>query len=140
MLVSPTDTPTTIHSVVNLASVLTPPLALIAAEIDYTPAGLATASVLRLTACVGGGTLSGLAAPAQGQLLLVCNISTDPIDKIVLLHEDGGSLAANRFLIGPSLVYDAVDPTDTVSFTIPPAGSVWLWYDLDSARWRKVGA
>ncbi len=138
MLVSPTLDLVTVQGVFNLASVLSPLAPLVAAEVDYTPLGIATASVLRLAACVGGGTLSGIAAPAQGQLLLLVNISTDPLDKISLLHEDAGSVAANRFRIGPSLVYDAVDATDAVSFTLPPDGAALLWYDLDTARWRTI--
>lgn len=101
--------PEVVQAGLYLASVLTPSAPLGATEADYTPSGsgLPTASVLRLTACPGGGTLSGLAAPLRGQLLLVCNISQHVGDVIVLLRDDPSSTAANRFLwgrtLGPSL-------------------------------------
>ena len=124
MLVSPIPPPFRIIGALDLVGVLTPFDPLAAVVHDFTPLRLESVSVLRLIACPGGGTVSGLVAPSQSQQLLVFNISTAEADRITLLPQDAGSSAANRFA-GPLLV-------------LPPDGAVMLWYDLASARWRMV--
>lgn len=139
MLVEAAGIPTTVHAAFNFASVLTPPLALGAAEVDYTPMGLDTASVLRLTAHTAGSTLSGLLAPTLGQLLLVLNISTPTADYITLLSQAASSLAPNRFIVPAAFAYDVNgDDRSTFSRTIVPGGHAWIWYDLATARWRVL--
>lgn len=102
-----------------LAGVLTP--ALIGADQnDYNPAGLATATVLRLDASTPGFNITGLAGGAAGRVLVVYNIGSFPI---TLKNEDVSSTAANRF-VG---AFETQLQTNSV---------VFLQYDSTALRWR----
>jgi len=96
------------------------------ATADYAPAGLATATVLRLTPNAAGSTLTGLTTGSDGRRIFIFNLSTTA--DLTLLHDDGASSAAvNRFLC----------PNNT-SVIIPPNGGVSIVYDSTSTRWRVV--
>jgi hypothetical protein len=91
---------------------------------NYSPAGLATAGVLRLTASAPVN-ITGLLAPTptnQTLLLAVLGGSSN----IVLTNEDASSTAANRFDIGGNT-------------SLPAESSVLLYYDSTTARWRLIG-
>jgi hypothetical protein len=93
---------------------------------DYNPAGLSTASVLRLSTDAARN-ITGLQGGSDGRVLTVINVGANPI---ALKNADSGSSAVNRFLFGADL-------------TLAAEQAVALWYDATSSRWRaqkQVGA
>lgn len=88
---------------------------------DYAPAGLADASVLRVSADVTGSALSGLAGGSDGKIISIFNVSGGVL---TLLDDDSGSAPGNKF----SLLGDLAVPVDS---------SVRLMYDATSASWRQ---
>ena len=86
---------------------------------NYNPAGLSTATVLRLTA-TASTTITGLAGGTSGRIILVLNVGSF---QIKLLKESGSSTAANRF-------------TGVSDITMLPGGCAILAYDATSSRWR----
>jgi hypothetical protein len=99
------------------------PAALAAANADYSPTGLATASVLRLTS-TDFAVISGLAGGSDGRLIVAHNVGSYPIQ---LAAESAASSAANRF----AFAYD---------LTLWPGESLWLQYDSTASRWRQPNA
>lgn len=96
---------------------------------NYNPAGLSGASVIR-EAPASALTITGIASPASGQLLLVSVAGTSA--SVTLSNEDAGSTAANR-----------IWAQNNASLTLTgngtnPNGEAWLWYDSTSSRWRVV--
>jgi hypothetical protein len=88
---------------------------------DYSPTGLATANVLRLSTDAAR-SITGLTAVTGGGLLLLFNVGTNNLS---LTNDSGSSSAANRFAIGANAL-------------IAPGHGVVLWYDATSSRWRIV--
>lgn len=103
---------------------ITPP-ALSADQNNYSPAGLATASLIRqdITTAV---TITGIVAPAlPNTLLTLRNIRTAALlEAITIAHESGLSLAANRFSL----------PARNTWY-IPTGGSITFIYDGTISRW-----
>lgn len=91
---------------------------------DYTPAGLAGASVIRLTGNSAGSVLTGIAAQPNGTVLIVSNIGTG---LITLLGSNSGSLTANQF-------------ENVAPLWLFPGQSTGLQYDTTSLGWRIVQA
>jgi hypothetical protein len=91
---------------------------------NYSPAGLATAGLVRLTASVPIN-ITGLLAPTPTNQTLVLAILTGS-STITLTSEDASSTAANRFGIPANIALAA-------------ELSAMLAYDATSARWRVVG-
>lgn len=89
---------------------------------DYDPAGLATASVLRLTSDASRN-ITGLAGGSDGRIVTIVNAGTNPI---VLLDSDAASATGNRFGFA-----------DT---TLAPRQSAVLWYDGADSLWRLLAA
>jgi hypothetical protein len=89
---------------------------------NYAPTGHATANTFRLTSG-GAHSLTGIAGGVAGRRLTICNIGNNPIS---LLDENGSSSAANRIRCTGA------------GRSIPENGSVDLWYDGDSSRWRVI--
>lgn len=89
---------------------------------NWSPTGLSTASVIRLSTDAARD-ITGIAAQPGGTLILLCNIGTQ---NAVLKH-DVTSTAANRFLCPGS-----------ADFTLNANDSVKIWYDPTSSRWRVV--
>lgn len=87
---------------------------------DYNPAGLATASVLRINADATFRGITGISGGADGRMLTLCNVGTSAI---MLYSQDAGSTAANRFIF----------PDD---ICLPPDTNIKLLYDGTSSRWR----
>jgi hypothetical protein len=97
---------------------------------NYSPTGVGTAYLLRLTGD-GGGTsaITGIAGGTSGRKLVLCATSTAAI---TLLDEDANSTAANRFadLSGLSIILG------TGAGSIP---CIEIIYDGTSSRWRVLG-
>ncbi len=98
------------------------PTSLGADQNNYSPAGLSTASVLRLTSSTAVN-ITGLAGGADGRILAVLNVGSNDI---VLKNASTSSTAANRFDIGA----DA---------TLGASQGATLIYDAASSRWRITG-
>lgn len=94
---------------------------------NYNPAGLSGASCIRQSV-TGEAALTGLAGGADGRILVLHNIATNPAFTLALVHNSGSSTASNKFLL----------PANT-NILISPNGSVTLRYDGTSAVWRVIG-
>jgi hypothetical protein len=88
---------------------------------NYSPAGLSTASTLRLTASAPAD-VTGLAGGADGRILVLHNIGASTI---TLKDESASSTAANRFAL-------------TTDLSFLQDMMVFLQYDNTSQRWRCV--
>ncbi|MEZ5785246.1 MAG: DUF2793 domain-containing protein [Xanthobacteraceae bacterium] len=88
---------------------------------DFDPAGLAGASVLRLSSDASRA-LTGLAGGADGRIVFVHNSGAQAI---VLKDEDASSAAANRFALRADL-------------TLAPDAVALLQYDGTASRWRAI--
>lgn len=89
---------------------------------DYAPTGFATAAVLRLQSDVPR-TITGLAGGAAGRMVWLTNVGAQTLS---LATESASSAAANRFAFGAS------------SFDLVAGGSISIWYDTTSSRWRSA--
>lgn len=98
------------------------PAQIAANQNDYSPTGLATASVLRLTTDGTPRDLTGLALGQAGKLLIVHYVSGAGL---TLKDENTGSIAANRFALVADIV---LSPDDVVP----------LQYDAVSQRYRAL--
>ncbi len=103
-----------------LSGVIGPPQ-ITANQNDYNPTGVAAASVLQLTSDALR-TISGLAGGAEGRVVSLINIGSQPI---ALSDESTSSSAANRFTLGGTL-------------TITAKQAAMLRYDGTAARWRLL--
>jgi hypothetical protein len=101
----------------SLTGVITPS-AIASQQNDYAPAGIATATVLRLSA-TGTQNISGITTGTTGRVLSLVNVGSSDI---VLLN-NSTSTAANQFSLG-------------ADYTIAPGQGVGLIYDGTSSRWR----
>jgi len=95
------------------------PTQLTADQNNYSPASLATASVVRLTSDKVVA-LTGIVAATDGRILPVANIGNFPIQ---LLKESASSTAANRFAFAEDI-------------TVLPTATIVLIYDTTASRWR----
>ena len=102
-------------------SAIISPAQITANQNDYSPNGLATANVLRISSDAARN-VTGLGAVAGGGLLLLLNVGAFGI---TLVNESASSTAVNRFAIGA----DA---------TIAAGRGTHLWYDAASSRWRMI--
>lgn len=118
---------TALENIVN-GVVLTPP-ALVANVDDYNPAGLDTATHIRVEATGGGGDrrISGLQAPPAGDNRLVTFIAFGVKD-FNFRDNDPSSLAANRFLNRGGNNISLTTDENTITY----------WYDHITSRWRQV--
>jgi hypothetical protein len=97
------------------------PATITANQNNYAPAGLAAASVLQLSTDAAR-SVSGLGAGADGRVLCVINVGSQPL---TLLDESASSGAANRFTLAGNL-------------TLSGKQSVLLRYDGTAARWQAI--
>lgn len=92
---------------------------------DY--AGVGASSFARLSADVGGSTLTGVVAPTEAgtgdRILIIVNLA----NTLTITHQDVLSAAANRFLTATAL--SLILAADDVAIFI---------YDSTTARWRQV--
>ena len=96
------------------------PTALAANTDNWAPTGLATASVIRVSAS-GAFQLTGITGGVDGRVLTLLNVGANTIT----LMNDVTSTAANRFLLGANL-------------SVAANQSVTLLYDATASRWRMV--
>lgn len=96
------------------------PAQIAANQNDYNPTGLSTAAVIRVTTDAER-TVTGLAGGADGRVAVWMNVGAT--NNLVLANEDAASTAANRFALGRNRL-------------VPPGGTLALWYDSISSRWR----
>lgn len=89
---------------------------------DYSPTGLSTASVIRITTDASRN-ITGLAGGADGRTVFLVNVGSF---NFVLMDGDTGSSSANRFNLEADI-------------TVRPDCIVQLLYDSTSSRWRAVG-
>ncbi len=98
------------------------PAQITANQNDYNPAGLSSASVLRLNSNASRN-ITSLAGGADGRVVTVMNIGSFPI---VLKNDDGATgTAANRFAL-------------TGDLTLAAKQSAMLMYDSTASRWRQI--
>jgi hypothetical protein len=100
------------------------PTALAANTNDWSPTGLATANVIRVTTDATPRTLTGIVAGADGDLLLLTNANA--ATALTLGHEVTSS-GVNRFMC-----------PNNANYSLTARSSVWLWYDGTSDRWRVI--
>jgi hypothetical protein len=97
------------------------PSQLTANQNNYSPAGMDSATVVRLTSNASR-TITGLAGGTDGRVLTVMNIGSNPI---VLANQNASSSAANRFAISADI-------------TLGADQSASLIYDTPSQRWKSA--
>lgn len=90
---------------------------------NWNPTGLANASLIRISSSAAYN-LTGIVAPSGSKELLLVNVGTFTIT----LKDEITSTAANRFVCPGG-----------VDVALVSRGSVRLWYDLTSTRWRPIG-
>jgi hypothetical protein len=89
---------------------------------DYNPAGLSTATTLRVSSDATR-TVTGLAGGAAGRQVILINVG---VNSIVLEDESLSSTAANRLSIGSDV-------------TLVSGSVITMIYDATSSRWRSQG-
>ena len=92
---------------------------------DFSPTSLADNTVLRLDTDSNSGagrSITGLAGGADGRVITVINIGSNPLR---LKAENASSTASNRFGFAIDLVLGS-------------KRSAVLWYDSTSSRWRLI--
>ena len=89
---------------------------------DYAPAGFATAAVLRIQSDAPRA-ITGLAGGVAGRMVWLTNVGAHTIS---LATESASSAAADRFAFGAS------------GFDLYAGGSLSIWYDTASSRWRAA--
>lgn len=99
------------------------PAQITANQNDYTPAGIGSASVLRISSDASRD-ITGIGGGYAGMILIVENVGTN---LIVLNHEDVLSTAANRFSM-----------PDSNNFTLRDGWSAIFLYDGTTSRWRPL--
>lgn len=105
-----------LKSSVAMAGTLTPSQ-ITGNQNDYSPSGLGTANVLRISTDARRN-ITGLAGGFTGRVLHLQNVGTFPA---VLKYEDTGSTSTNRFSFG---------------YTLGGGQSIYLIYDTVASRWR----
>jgi hypothetical protein len=103
-----------------VAPLVTSPTSLGANQNDYA---LGNADIVRLTSGAAYD-LTGFVAPATARTVLLVNIGSFDL---TLKHQSTSSTAANRIIVPWS-----------ADLVIAAGGSVFLWYDLTTARWRAT--
>jgi hypothetical protein len=103
------------------------PSAISSTQNDYNPAGLSTATVLRLEASGAARVITGLQGGSDGRIIILYNIGTTY--GIQLNTENLSSAAENRFLF-----------TGVANVFLAPNTSIALIYDSTLSRWRAINA
>jgi hypothetical protein len=99
------------------------PAQITANQNNYNPAGLTTASVLRLHSDASRD-VTGLAGGVDGKIVSINNVGSN---NIVLRNENASSTAANRFQLG-------------IDVTLAANQGLTIIYDSAVQRWRPLGA
>lgn len=88
---------------------------------DYSPTGLSTANIVRLSSSLNVD-ITGLLAQPAGARYYVFNVGSFTIK---LKNDNAGSILANRFLFKSDLSIEAKE-------------GIVIWYDGASSRWRAL--
>lgn len=99
------------------------PAAIAGANNDYGALS-STVSIGRISASAPGASITGLTGGVAGRLAILINVGTDAI---TLVHDSGASAASNRILI-----------SGNADFDLEQNGSIILWWDTASSRWRNA--
>lgn len=99
------------------------PAQITADQDNYNPAGLTSASVLRLSTDVSRN-ITGLTGGVKDRMLAIINVGSN---SIVLKNENASSIAGNRFALDADL-------------TLAAAQACIVWYDITSSRWMCLSA
>lgn len=93
---------------------------------DWSPTGLATASIIRIDPGASNRNITGLDAQPDGTIIELQNISSTANRTITLKDSSASSSSANRFLFKNDLV-------------ISGSKAALIWYDGTTAQWRPYG-
>lgn len=93
---------------------------------DWAPAGLPTATVVRVNGGAVNRTITGIAGLSPDRLVFVVNVGTT--NSVIFSDENVLSLAANRFALA-----NGVNLSMSKS-----GGSAILWYDSTTGRIRAL--
>lgn len=111
----------TVSGATSLTGVISPTI-LASNQNDWTPTGISSATILRISASAPVN-ITGLVAQAGGRVISLQNIGAFPI---TLTDSDPLSVSANRFTLGQAE-------------TIAPSQGLLIRYDQTSATWRQLG-
>lgn len=92
---------------------------------SFNNVAVASVGVLRLTPSVDGATLTGMVASGNGQIVIICNLSST--NNLDISNESGSSTAANRFTV------------NQLCRRVLPNSFQIAWKDGTSSRWRILG-
>lgn len=92
---------------------------------DWAPAGLSTATVIRVTTSTTT-TLTGITGGASGRMLVLHNLGGN---LLVLSNENASSTASNRIVNG-----------NGANITLQADESATLVYDATTSRWRTISS
>lgn len=110
---------------IALGALITPPQLSSGATNNFSPVGFTTATNRAdITPGAGGSNLTGWIAGADGQIVLVCNISAT--DNLTFNNQNAGSSAVNRFRGSGDIL-------------IPPGGREWMVYYGGSVNRWSIG-
>jgi len=108
-----------------IQNIITPPTLTATAD-DYNPTGFDTCDIIRQDIDTNNRQITGLVAPPAGVNRVVGINNIGPAgDDIRFMHNDAGSVAANRFLL-----------RDNGNRSIRPNETAWFWYDHVDSRWK----
>ena len=98
---------------------------------NYNPAGLQTATQLRITPSGATRTITGLQSYGTASThpiayLIISNVDTS--NNLILSHQSASSTSSNRFL------FDGQD------IVLVPGQSIIVYYDYTSTAWRNIAA
>lgn len=122
-----TDDDFTVGATLFLSNPVTPAALAAGNTDDYNPTSLGARSIFRLTPNATGSVLTGLQAQAANMSLSMFNIQTGALGTLTLAHQNVGSVATNRFIC-----------PGEVDFVVPAGGSVRVWRDGATGRWRVM--
>lgn len=108
----------------NVRLALTSPAQITSNQNDYSPTGLASARILRLTSDAARD-VTGLAAQPSGTVMSIINVGGFAI---TLKHESGSSAGANRFNF-----------TGGADVALAVHQSIDVFYDGPGSRWKRLG-
>lgn len=112
--------------VTQITGTIITPSTLTATADNYQPFGFSTTNMIRQDIDANRRQISGFAAPSVGvnRVIRINNINTSGYD-IQFLHNNSGSIAANRLLL-----------RDDADKNLKPNETAAFWYDHTSIRYR----
>jgi hypothetical protein len=102
------------------------PAAISSDQDNYGPSGIDDAAILRQEVTSTQTAITGISGGFDGRVLVVTSTANSTFN-LVLVHESGSSVAANRFTL-----------PGAGNITIPAGGAVTLRYDGVDSRWYAM--